>query len=348
MVEELRIGGASDGPASFSAIRGIAVARNGNVFVVDVVGSLQIKLFDAAGRFIRNVGRAGGGPGEYAYVSAMLLGNDGHVHVIDPMGMRVLVFSESGDLVQHRSIQFGSYGRTWVGAIAADGTLLDPVSMVLSSGSPPSAGGLRRIGLRRIRPDGSIADTLPYPACALRHPPPRSTFRFTSETSNMFVQVPFLATPQTAFASDGMAWCAPRDEYVVVRLRIGTPDTVSVVQRNVAPLPLPRDTLQKTIDGFARAAAQYGKSDFTPDAVPRVQPVIAAIAVDDRNRLWVRRTDTPAAAPRFDLYDATGRELGTVQSRARVIGIPLVVGDVAYAIVLDADDVPVVVRARLR
>ncbi|HEX9565704.1 MAG TPA: hypothetical protein VF981_17115, partial [Gemmatimonadaceae bacterium] len=90
------------------------------------------------------------------------------------------------------------------------------------------------------------------------------------------------------------------------------------------------------------------RSNFSPDLSPRYQPVLAAIAVDDQGKLLVRRTDTPPLAPFFDLFDGDGTALGTIQGKGRIVGIPLIVANRAYAVVLDEDDVPFVVRAAIR
>jgi hypothetical protein len=344
MVEALRIGGADDGPASFARIFAVTAAANGNIFVVDGP-PIQLKLFDARGRFLRNVGRSGGGPGEYAFVSALRTGPDGHVHVIDVYGMRQLVFSADGELVRQQGIQFGVLTREWQGTIARDGGLLDPVRMAPRESEP--GGSERRSGVRRIRADGAVLDTLPLPPCRSRQGvPPSITFSRGGQLG-MVLRMPFLAPPQMVYTADGHAWCAPRDVYFVARFRAGSLDTLVTVERQVRARAISRDTLRKTIQGIEAAARRYGESSFRAGDLPSTLPVIEAVAVDDQGRLWIRRTDTPARAPQFDLFDTDGRELGTVRSRVPFIGVPIVVGDLAYGIVRDADDVPFVVRARL-
>jgi hypothetical protein len=345
MIEELRIGGAEDGPASFARIYAVTAAPNGSIFVVDGP-PIQLKVFDARGRFLRNVGRRGGGPGEYAWVSALLTGPDGNVHVIDVYGMRQLVFSAGGELVRQQPIQFGMLTREWQGVIATDGGLVDPVRIAARDAA--SVAERRRWGVRRIRSDGAVVDTLPLPTCRSRQSTPPSITFSRGGRSGMVLAMPFVAPPQTVFTADGHAWCAPRDAYVVARFRAGSLDTLVTVERQVRARPIPRDTLRKEIEGLEAAARQYGESSFRAGDLPSTLPVIEAIAIDDAGRLWIRPTDTPAHAPQFDLFDTEGRELGTVTSRVPFIGIPIVVGDLAYGIVRDADDVPFIVRARLR
>jgi hypothetical protein len=193
-----------------------------------------------------------------------------------------------------------------------------------------------------------VLDTLPMPECRSRQSVPPSITFSRGGRFGMVLRTPFLAVPQTLYMADGHAWCAPRDAYFVMRIRAGSLDTLVTVERQVPARPVPRDTLRKEIRGLEAAARRYGESSFRPGDLPSTLPVIEAIAIDDQGRLWIRRTDTPPREPRFDLYDAEGRELGTVASRVPFLGIPVVLGDLAYGIVRDADDLPYVVRARIR
>src|SRR5688500_6470978 len=65
LVQELRIGQLEGAEQyTFGSVDGIAVGLDGAMFVYD--GKVPIiRLYDATGKFVRNVGRAGEGPGEY-------------------------------------------------------------------------------------------------------------------------------------------------------------------------------------------------------------------------------------------------------------------------------------------
>ena len=63
LVEEVRVGSPDPGPASFNDIRGLATNRQGWLFVLDFAAQ-DIRIFDAAGRYLRTEGRKGSGPGE--------------------------------------------------------------------------------------------------------------------------------------------------------------------------------------------------------------------------------------------------------------------------------------------
>src|SRR5690348_1053195 len=63
LVEELRIGAAETDATTFADVRGIAVATNGQIYVLEY-RTQEIRAFDAKGKFIKNIARRGGGPGE--------------------------------------------------------------------------------------------------------------------------------------------------------------------------------------------------------------------------------------------------------------------------------------------
>jgi hypothetical protein len=340
LVEDLRLGG-GDEPNIFAHVGPIAVTKNGSIFVVDV-RPLQIKLFSPTGAFIRNVGRIGGGPGEYVDIGAMVVTPDDSVVVVAPRSGRVIVYAADGRFVRQANVAFSSWGAgPWDGYVGADGSLLE--SIYLTPGDVRFSARGRPRGFQRIRADGTRGDTLRSPRCEVRSPSKDVAVVIPQgERGYMSWRVPFMPVPQTAFASDGTAWCSPTDEYAVFRFRVGRPDTLHTVRLSVPAPPIPDAERAKMNAQIVRAS---NAADIT---VPKVQPTIAAIRVDASNRLWVRRTDTPDSAPMFDLYDAQGKPLGTVRSTLRWDRIPLVIGDYAYGLVLDDYDVPHVVRARMR
>jgi hypothetical protein len=196
LAEDLRIGGADVGPTSFSQVGAIAVALNGNVFVLDFTPAPQVRVFDSAGRFVADAGRSGGGPGEYRFVSAMLAA-EGGVSVVDVYGSRLLRFDDRGALLEHRQLQFGILVRAWHGAILNDGTVLDPVYVGPRDGVPVTDTPPRPY-LRRLRPDGVVQDTFPAPHCEIRNRPSVPSIRLGGTGGGFtIVQIPFLPRPQS-------------------------------------------------------------------------------------------------------------------------------------------------------
>ncbi len=63
-VEAQRLGSTTDPNLGFTSVSGIAIDRDGSVYVFDF-GVYGVKVFSAEGRLIRTIGRQGQGPGEF-------------------------------------------------------------------------------------------------------------------------------------------------------------------------------------------------------------------------------------------------------------------------------------------
>jgi sugar lactone lactonase YvrE len=85
-------------PGEFAKPAGVAVDRDGNLFVSDTWNN-RIEEFDADGKFIRTFGEAGDGPGYFARPKGISIDGDGHVWVADAMQNRVQVFTPEGQLL---------------------------------------------------------------------------------------------------------------------------------------------------------------------------------------------------------------------------------------------------------
>jgi sugar lactone lactonase YvrE len=87
-------------PGEFAKPVGVAVDKDGNVFVSDTWNT-RIEVFDADGMFIRTFGEAGDGPGYFARPKGISIDSDGHVWVADAVQDRVQVFTPEGRLLIH-------------------------------------------------------------------------------------------------------------------------------------------------------------------------------------------------------------------------------------------------------
>jgi DNA-binding beta-propeller fold protein YncE len=90
------------GPGDFAAPQGVAVDKDGNVYVTDTLND-RVEIFDADGTFISTFGKAGDGPGYFARPKGIAIDSDGHIWVADEMQDRLQVFNKEGRLL------------TWVG-----------------------------------------------------------------------------------------------------------------------------------------------------------------------------------------------------------------------------------------
>jgi sugar lactone lactonase YvrE len=92
-------------PGDFSKPTGLAVDREGNLYVADTMNN-RIEVFDADGQFINTFGKAGDGQGYFARPKGVAIDGDGHVWVADGVQDRVQVFTKEGQLL----IALGGHG----------------------------------------------------------------------------------------------------------------------------------------------------------------------------------------------------------------------------------------------
>jgi DNA-binding beta-propeller fold protein YncE len=92
-------------PGTFSLPEGVAVDRDGNVYVTDTFNN-RVQIFDADGKFISTFGKNGDGPGNLERPKGIAVDCDGHIWVVDAAQNLVKVFDQQGRLL----IYFGGQG----------------------------------------------------------------------------------------------------------------------------------------------------------------------------------------------------------------------------------------------
>jgi sugar lactone lactonase YvrE len=344
IAEELRIGSEDAEQYSFSDVRGIAVGSGGRILVLDFRVQ-EIRLFDATGKFVKLIARRGHGPGEIQQANGMIQAPDGTIWVNDPANARFSVFRPDGSFMGQHTIPIAGYGYLWGATIDTGGRVYDPISV------PDGKGGYTS-RFRRFAATGAVLDTIASPTCApTSSATRRSVWRAESKTgASMGMTVPFMPSVQAAADPRGFVWCTPSAAYHVVRIRLERGDTVAVIDRKVSGPPVTAAERQAAIRRADSVFKRYDRVDADYSLIPKVKPVIAALDVDDGGRLWVRRTTSDATSTAFDVFDETGKLLATARAPFRMSNHwhPVIRGDVMYTVVLDADDVPNVVRARIR
>ncbi len=92
--------GEGSAPGQFSQPRGVAVAPDGSVYVVDT-GNLRVQKFNAQGKFVAQWGSLGTADGEFAMIqgfgpTGIAVGPDGSVYVADTWNHRIQKFDPNG------------------------------------------------------------------------------------------------------------------------------------------------------------------------------------------------------------------------------------------------------------
>ncbi len=108
------------GPGQFSFPSGVAVAGNGNVYVVD---QHRVQVFDADGNFLNQWGSFGENPGQFSYPYGIAVDGAGNVYVVEVVNSRVQKFDANGAFLATwgtRGSHAGEfYDPFWVAADAA-------------------------------------------------------------------------------------------------------------------------------------------------------------------------------------------------------------------------------------
>jgi DNA-binding beta-propeller fold protein YncE len=95
-----KAGARGDGPDTFDAPTGVAIASNGDIFVSDGHGrNDRIVKFSKDGRFIKTWGRHGVGPGEFDQPHDIALDSRNRVFVADRSNNRVQIFDADGGFI---------------------------------------------------------------------------------------------------------------------------------------------------------------------------------------------------------------------------------------------------------
>ena len=89
-------GVAGDGENTFDGPADVAVAPNGDIFVVDGHGNNRVVKFNKDGEFIMSWGEAGTGPGQFNEPHCLAFDSQGRLFVGDRVNERIQVFDQDG------------------------------------------------------------------------------------------------------------------------------------------------------------------------------------------------------------------------------------------------------------
>ncbi len=101
-------GGAGSSSGQFSIPRGVAVDKDGNIYIVDSKNN-RIQKFNGAGIFVLAWGKQGDKQSEFKEPCGIDIGPDGNIYVADTWNGRVQVFNDAGGFVR----MFGGDQRMW-------------------------------------------------------------------------------------------------------------------------------------------------------------------------------------------------------------------------------------------
>jgi DNA-binding beta-propeller fold protein YncE len=100
-----KIIGLSKTPGTFRNSQGVAVAKDGTIFIADT-GESQIEVFDSNYKYLRSFGSIGSGDGQFQYIEQIRFDEDENLYVLDWFLRQFKVFTKDGKLIR----KFGEKG----------------------------------------------------------------------------------------------------------------------------------------------------------------------------------------------------------------------------------------------
>ena len=358
---ELTIGEDSrDAPHQFGAISGLAVDREGRIYVADLQET-HVTVFSLSGKRLATIGRKGRGPGEFEGPSGPALAADGALYVRDIA--RVTRFTRdpaTGLSTKHDRDFRGPLYPNWTSRRASrvdrDGRFLHPDTRSRIGGE------IRHVYLR-YSAQGAFIDSLPVPSYP-NDPPTSAVLRISASGGRMirglnhtpFAPLPVWdATPaSTVISGDGIA-------YVLVETD-ASGRTLRRFERAVTPARIPSSersdsarALKARIDTLPVPLAQLEgvPEDVRAQRLPSVYPQYMAVFAAEDGTVWVRRWPPAGRGGEtfLDVFDARGAFLTTVILPVALAAghHPVLTGDAIVGVTIDRDtDLESVVRLRFR
>lgn len=277
-------------------VRDIVELADGGIAVANA-GTQEVRIFDAAGGYVRSIGRQGEGPGEFTGLARLAVRGD-TLLAYDPRAMgRLTRFRIDGTYISDLRLQApgASFGHT-LGGVLADGS-----SLAWSSARLPEAEGFTRDSVRlyRVGADGAILDTLgSFPG--------GERVLHTQQRSGNLVAVSMLMLDFyrnfLGAASGPRGFAAPTDSPFVLAWTAG----------RAHPDPLrwqavPRPVDDAYIDAYIAAEAAAAETPEERRSIeesyrdvgrPDIQPFFDRLLASPDGELWVRLFAQPGAASR--------------------------------------------------
>lgn len=352
MAQVMSIGVADgDERLMLGSVRGLAVAPDGSVYVMD--GRTALKKFAPDGQYVATFGRSGSGPGEYRSPDGGLaVLADGRVVLRDPGNGRLQVYAPDGTPLTTWRI---SSGLSTSRRLYTD-TAGNVYTMVLYE--QPNGADEWKLGLARFDTAGVVRDSVPAP----RWPVSRAIIKAQREGSTSTSNVPFSPQSHWAWSPLGYMVGGVSSRY---RIQLLHPDHPLWIERTVAPVPVqPEEAADEK-----RARTEQFREDYPgwvwngPD-IPATKPAFRELFVGEDGRIWVVLSrpgvkDSTVTNPQesgwsepnaFDVFEPDGTYLGQVDGPPGFQDYPVPVfrGDTMWAAVQDEDGVLFVRRYEVR
>lgn len=363
LVPELRVG-ALDGPeeTTFGNILAVRPAPDGGLVVYDQQVP-AVRLFDAQGAFVRNIGVKGGGPGEFGHLNGIVTRADGRWVLWDVAGSRMNIHAPDGAF--ERSVRL-SVGRSF-----GQGMLFsDALGRIYAEAIVwrDSADFTRmKSGLIVLDSAGTVVDTLHY--LEWGDPPSLISASSPDGGSTTTWYVPFMPSSATTVLRSGGVVSGPGDPYRFY-LVPGDGARPTRIEREHTPAAVSADERAYWLEYIGTRMRRVDPAwRWNGPAIPAAKPAYRDLEVGLDGRIWVQLSTTsepipeaelPPLAPDqsralrrttrtrtvYDVYSPSGALLGRVTLPWNT-SLSTSAGDLVWGTESDSLDVPHAVRFRI-
>lgn len=327
-------------------VRDLVELPDGGIAVANA-GTQEVRIFDAAGGYVRSIGRQGEGPGEFTGLTKLAVRGD-TLLAYDPRATgRLTRFGLDGTYLSDvRLTSPGAMIAFTIGGVLADGTMLTWAS----TGMPEAEGFVRdSVRLAHVGSDGEVRDTLGV------FPGMERQFRTQQRSGNVIAVWSLTADFHRDFfgrASGRRSFGAANDSPFVLRWTLGraAPDTLRWA---AAPRPVDDAYMAAYIAAEVEAAdtpeeRKSVETELRDVGRPDIQPFFDRLLASPDGELWVRLFAQPGAATREWLVFEEGTSPAARVVVPTAIDIRAIGKDRVYALMRDDMDVEYVRAFPLR
>jgi len=358
--EEVSIGVESgDDAYMLGAVRAVAEIE-GEIFVLDQQVP-AVRVYDADGRHLRDLGAEGSGPGELERPESMVVGGDGRLYIRDPRNGRIMILSPQGEELGTIRIT-SSFNTSNPMVMTNDGTLYN--YQLLNMGSDVTDWKLGMVP--QYEDDEMEGETIEAPE--FDYEPPEIVARREGSTSSN--SVPFSPQRHWRLLPSGAVIGGVANDY---GFDIRYPDgSITRVEKSWEPVPV-----ESAEAAWFKRSATANMRDTQPDwtwngaDIPSHKPAYSALLADASGRIWVRRPgpgyhveeecneDPEPGAPfgtpcwrettTWEVFDEEGRFLGGAElpEEIQMFPPPYVRNDLFLAAYMDEMGTVMVKRYRI-
>ncbi len=322
----------------------LAVDSGGRVYIVDFSDN-NLKLLDAAGKFLKIVGRKGQGPGEFSMPTDIAV-SGGRLAVWDMGNRRLSLFTLNGDFIKSEDAAAFT-ARPWkLGALPSDGFVLETEKIFFNEPDRPQECSI-----------DTLSPELKTKKAVYRQAVLRNKYRRQGSVTFNVIQ-PFGADVYWDVMLDGRIVIGYSDKYEIAVFNADGTEELRF-EHPYEPVKVSAEDEKNFFDGMSYTEGGAVKRGAPPHIVkntifPKFKAAFDALLVDSDGNILVHQYPRKKGEGYryFDAFDARGKFLSRVHVEGDVLfpsalrRSPIVDG-AFWAVDYDSEDSPRIAKYRI-